>query len=69
MFTIRPSHSDGCSRRSFLLIGVAGLGALSLPRLLRGDEPAVAMWDSSIRRPRPIWFSKAAERNGETCIL
>ncbi|MFT5430915.1 MAG: hypothetical protein ACI9OJ_001594 [Myxococcota bacterium] len=53
MFTIRPSYSNGRSRRSFLRVGAAGLGALSLPRLLRGDELADKPW---VRDKSVVWL-------------
>ena len=53
MFTIRPSHSEGCSRREFLRVGVAGLGTLGLTRLLRGGEPADRPW---VRDKSVVWL-------------
>lgn len=53
MFTIQPSYSDGCSRRAFLRVSAAGLGALSLPRLLRGGEPADKPW---LRNKSVVWL-------------
>ncbi len=53
MLTIRPSCSDPCSRRAFLRVGAAGLGAMSLSRLLRGGEPAGKPW---VRDKSVVWL-------------
>ncbi len=53
MFTIRSGYSDGCSRRAFLRVGAAGLGTLSLPRLLRGGEPGDKPW---VRDKSVVWL-------------
>ena len=53
MFTIRPGDSGGRSRRAFLRVGAAGLGTLSLPRLLRGGEPGDKPW---VRDKSVVWL-------------
>jgi hypothetical protein len=58
MFTIRPSYSDGWSRRAFLRIGAGGLGVLGLARLLRGGEPADKPW---VRDKSVVWLCRLAE--------
>jgi hypothetical protein len=52
VFTIRANSSADCSRRAFLRIGVGGLGALGLPRLLRGGELADRPW---VRDKSVVW--------------
>ena len=37
-----PRYCDGLSRRSFLQVGMAGLGTLGLPSLLQAREAAAA---------------------------
>ena len=53
MFRIRPSYSEGRSRRGFLRVAAGGLGALSLPRLLRGGESADKPW---VRGKSVVWL-------------
>ena len=42
------SYCDGWNRRSFLQVGLAGLGSLSLPNLLRAKEASGNRKDTSL---------------------
>src|SRR5688500_8880294 len=41
-------YCDGISRRSFLQIGMAGMGALSLPQLLKAKEASGERKDTAV---------------------
>jgi hypothetical protein len=43
-----PRYCDGMNRRSFLTLGVAGMAAVGLPRLLRAREESAAKRNTSV---------------------